>query len=499
MKVIVSESQFKRIVNNSNRWGLIGISEDGKPKFSPEEEDERINRIIDNVKQTGEFSFNGSKNPDYQWLYNNSRRGDESKKEKFKNAIIQIMELLGVEDEDEDERINRIIDGVRKTGEFSRNTGKNPDYKWLIKYSKQGKEKFKNAINQIMELLGVEVEDEDERIDRENERINRIINNVIQTGEFSFDNSKNPDYRWLHGGSRRGNENKKEKFRNVINQIKELLGVEDKDERIDRIIDGVRKTGEFSFDGSKNPDYKWLYYNSRRGDESKKEKFKNAIIQIIELLGVEDEDEDERINRIIDGVRKTGEFRVETNSNDYQWLNYHSKQGKEKFKNTLEQIRKIKEKLGIAREYWGEKTTKQVLEQMGFTDIPPIGKYKIDDCRNSLTCRQYKFDVYLPYNETNYTINKKIPKTGIIFEYDGLQHFEPITYFGGDEAFIRQIHKDREKNSYCQNHKPNPIKLVRIPYTSKTRTEIERDIVSALNNPSTFILTGDYPKAGWNK
>ena len=92
-----------------------------------------------------------------------------------------------------------------------------------------------------------------------------------------------------------------------------------------------------------------------------------------------------------------------------------------------------------------------------------------------------------------------IPETGIIFEYDGPQHFKPNEHFGGEEEFIKRIHGDKEKNSYCQNHKPNPIKLVRIPYTSKTRTAIENDIELALKDPSTFILTGDYPKAGWNK
>jgi hypothetical protein len=29
--------------------------------------------------------------------------------------------------------------------------------------------------------------------------------------------------------------------------------------------------------------------------------------------------------------------------------------------------------------------------------------------------------------------------------------------------------------------------------------DIENDIELALKDPSTFILTGDYPKAGWNK
>jgi hypothetical protein len=68
-----------------------------------------------------------------------------------------------------------------------------------------------------------------------------------------------------------------------------------------------------------------------------------------------------------------------------------------------------------------------------------------------------------------------------------------------EEKFNSQIFRDKEKNLFCRNYKPNPIKLVRIPYTSKTKEDITRDIDSALDDPSTFILTGNYPKAGWNK
>jgi len=148
-------------------------------------------------------------------------------------------------------------------------------------------------------------------------------------------------------------------------------------------------------------------------------------------------------------------------------------------------------------EWWGEKTIKEILKQKEFNGV--VSQHKYNECKNSLSCRQYKFDIYLPYNKNNIKKNKNIPKTGIIFEYDGRQHFEPIEYFGGENKFRKQVHSDREKNLFCRNYKPNPIKLVRIPYTSKTKEDIVRDIELALNDPSTFILTGDYPKAGWNK
>ena len=54
MKVTISESQFKRIFNNSKGLGLIGINE-GKPKYSPDEEDDEIERIINDVEKTGKL------------------------------------------------------------------------------------------------------------------------------------------------------------------------------------------------------------------------------------------------------------------------------------------------------------------------------------------------------------------------------------------------------------------------------------------------------------
>jgi hypothetical protein len=129
-----------------------------------------------------------------------------------------------------------------------------------------------------------------------------------------------------------------------------------------------------------------------------------------------------------------------------------------------------------------------------------VGRYGMSFLMSAGVELKSEFDIYLPYNENNYMIGKNegfyIPETGIIFEYDGSQHFESIEYYGGEEKFIKQIRSDKEKNSYCQN---NNIKLVRIPYTSKTITDIKRDIISALKNTDTFILTGDYPQLGWNQ
>ena len=55
-------------------------------------------------------------------------------------------------------------------------------------------------------------------------------------------------------------------------------------------------------------------------------------------------------------------------------------------------------------------------------------------------------------------------KDNICIEFDGIQHFKPISYFGGVNAFINTKNNDIIKNDYCKNNK---IKLIRIPYTEE--------------------------------
>lgn len=47
-------------------------------------------------------------------------------------------------------------------------------------------------------------------------------------------------------------------------------------------------------------------------------------------------------------------------------------------------------------------------------------------------------------------------------EYDGIQHFKPIEYFGGKEEFENRQIRDAMKDEYCRRH---DVTLIRIPYT----------------------------------
>ena len=59
-------------------------------------------------------------------------------------------------------------------------------------------------------------------------------------------------------------------------------------------------------------------------------------------------------------------------------------------------------------------------------------------------------------------IMKKINRNYLIeIEFDGIQHFEPIEFFGGQKEFKETQIRDNLKNKYA---KDNNIKLLRISY-----------------------------------
>lgn len=95
----------------------------------------------------------------------------------------------------------------------------------------------------------------------------------------------------------------------------------------------------------------------------------------------------------------------------------------------------------------GEKKIKEFLEK---NKIIYETQYSFSECRDKQVLH---FDFAIFGN------NKKI---NILIEYDGIQHFKPVSYFGGEEYFFDIKRKDKIKNDFC---KKNNIKLIRIPYT----------------------------------
>lgn len=72
-------------------------------------------------------------------------------------------------------------------------------------------------------------------------------------------------------------------------------------------------------------------------------------------------------------------------------------------------------------------------------------EYKFKDCLN---IKSLRFDFYLP-------------ELNICIEFDGIQHYEPIPFFGGEREFIKRKQRDDLKDSYCIS---NGIELLRIRY-----------------------------------
>lgn len=70
---------------------------------------------------------------------------------------------------------------------------------------------------------------------------------------------------------------------------------------------------------------------------------------------------------------------------------------------------------------------------------------KFKGCKNT---NELPFDFY-------------IPSKRIAIEFDGEQHFQPLDFFGGIEAFEKLKQNDKIKNDYCED---NYINLIRIKY-----------------------------------
>jgi hypothetical protein len=101
----------------------------------------------------------------------------------------------------------------------------------------------------------------------------------------------------------------------------------------------------------------------------------------------------------------------------------------------------------------GEKKVYYELEKLGYNFTPEKTFPGAKGCfsyKGQKGCNLLRFDAY-------------IVKDGeeICIEFDGIQHYEPVERFGGEEGFIITQENDRAKNEYCKN---NGIRLIRIPY-----------------------------------
>lgn len=78
-------------------------------------------------------------------------------------------------------------------------------------------------------------------------------------------------------------------------------------------------------------------------------------------------------------------------------------------------------------------------------EIPFLSEYRFTDCVDD---RQLPFDFF-------------IPDIDVLIEYDGEQHYRPIDFFGGEQAYLSQLKRDSIKTKYAKDTNRD---LIRIPY-----------------------------------
>ena len=104
----------------------------------------------------------------------------------------------------------------------------------------------------------------------------------------------------------------------------------------------------------------------------------------------------------------------------------------------------------------GEEKIKDLLNQ---NNIKFITQKKFNDCVSDKN-NPLPFDFYI--------------EDKFLVEFDGIQHYEPVELFGGEQAFVKRRQYDEIKNKYCFK---NNIPIKRIPYWVLEKLTIE-DIMS---------------------
>jgi hypothetical protein len=106
----------------------------------------------------------------------------------------------------------------------------------------------------------------------------------------------------------------------------------------------------------------------------------------------------------------------------------------------------------------GEETIYVYLKRL---NVNFIREYKYADCKD---IEELPFDFYLPDHN-------------LLIEYDGKQHFEPLEFFGGMEAFLDRVKKDTIKINYAKNKE---IPLLRIRFDESIDEKLDEFLIEYL-------------------
>jgi len=113
-----------------------------------------------------------------------------------------------------------------------------------------------------------------------------------------------------------------------------------------------------------------------------------------------------------------------------------------------------------------------------------IGMPKVGEGWISETELFYKLSDYFKNEEVVHHASPKwlgrqhldiyLPRLNIGIEYQGAQHYEPIKFFGGQEAFEKTVERDKRKKQLCEKHKCHLIYADKGYNLTEIITEIEK-------------------------
>jgi hypothetical protein len=97
--------------------------------------------------------------------------------------------------------------------------------------------------------------------------------------------------------------------------------------------------------------------------------------------------------------------------------------------------------------------------------------------KNNINYEEQKTFEWLK-NKTNLKLDFYLPKYNIAIECQGLQHYKPINFFGGEKGFDLTIQRDKIKKELCEK---NNIKLVYFSNFETNMYEVYTDIDKLIN------------------
>jgi hypothetical protein len=102
--------------------------------------------------------------------------------------------------------------------------------------------------------------------------------------------------------------------------------------------------------------------------------------------------------------------------------------------------------------------------EVAFKETKWVNEHKVFTIARDLLPKKMVIREASPYWLNQQRLDVYFPELNMAIEYQGKQHFEPIDYFGGVDAFIRNQERDKRKAQRC---KENGVHLIYIDYTEK--------------------------------